>query len=111
MNNSEITAVVAKLKERAVSSPWQPLRVPVGAPPQEHFHFFPNGLSLCFTLDVLPPGAKYWHLSIVRTLGSPTTEEIELWRRAFFDEPPIMAYPAQLLSKGWHFFWEVRGGV
>lgn len=99
--NQQARDVVAKLKERAQASPW----VPLGVPPREHFHRFPNGLSICFTLDVLP-GVRYWHLSIARILGGPTPEEIELWRRAFFDEEPTIEFPGRIpgLSSR-HFYW------
>ena len=97
----DATAIVERLKQRAQASPWMPL----GVPPQEHFHRFPNGLSICFTLDILP-GARYWHLSIARYPGGPTAEEIEFWRRAFFDEPPTIELPGQIQPAfSRHFHW------
>lgn len=98
----DVAAIVKKLKERALAHP----RVPVGAPPREHYHFFPNELSMCFTLDILPE-VRYWHLSIARmTHGGPTKEEIELWRQAFFEEEPTKDVPGQIPSvNSRHFFW------
>lgn len=103
----DIPAIVKTLKETAAASPW----VPLGVPPRQHYHVFPNGLSLCFTLDILL-GAQYWHLSIARVPGGPTPEEIELWRRAFFDEEPTIEYSGRitgLLSR--HFYWRVNDGT
>jgi hypothetical protein len=100
-----IATIVEKLKERAAASPW----VPLGVPPRQHYHVFPNGLSICFTLDILPE-TKYWHLSIARLPGGPTREEVELWRRAFFAEDPTIELSGQLpgfLSR--HFYWRYDG--
>lgn len=103
----DVTAIVKKLKERARAHPWEPF----GIPPQEHYHNFPNGLSICFTLDVLP-GIKYWHLSIARVPGAPTQQEIEFWRRAFFDEEPTIELPSQILGlSSKHFHWRVQDGA
>lgn len=99
----EVIAIVEKLKERALAHPW----VPMGVPPREHFHRFADGLSLCFTLDVLP-GCRLWHLSIARVPGDATPEEIEFWRRAFFDEPPTIELPSQIAGlSSRHFHWRV----
>jgi len=101
--NPEVIAIVEELKERARAHPW----VPMGVPPREHFHRFPNGLSLCFTLDVLP-GMRLWHLSIARVPGGATPEEIEFWHRAFFNEEPDIELPAQLPGvSSRHFHWRV----
>lgn len=102
--NPGVSAIVKKLKERALASPW----VPAGVPPRQHFHRFPNGLTICFTLDILP-GVRYWHLSIARVNGCLTPEETVFWPRAFFDEPPTIELPSQihgLSSK--HFHWGVK---
>ena len=97
----DIVAIVEKLKEKALAHPW----VPLGVPPREHFHRFPNGLTLCFTLDVLL-GVRYWHLSIARLPSGPTAEEVEFWRGAFFDEPPAIELPGPLHgSLSQHFHW------
>ncbi|MBA7702129.1 hypothetical protein ES703_110886 [subsurface metagenome] len=97
----EVNAVVEKLKGGARASPW----VPMGVPPRQHYHILPNGLTLCFTLDILP-GRRYWHLSIARKPGGPTQEEIEFWRRAFFREEPKMTYPSRIAGgASRHFFW------
>lgn len=95
----DIAAIVEKLKARARARPWEPL----GVPPREHYHVFPNGLSICFTPDVLP-GIKYWHLSIARLITGPAQEEIELWRHAFFDEEPNIVLEGPI---GKHFYWGV----
>jgi len=122
----DVVAIVKKLKDRAQASPW----VPVGVAPPEHYHQLPDGLKLCLTLDILPrgdvdllamaigaelpegfgEGAKFWHLSIAR-LGArgPTPEEIEFWRRAFFEEPPGIEVPGQVPAvQSRHFFWKVE---
>jgi len=98
-----VAAIVERLKERAAATPW----VPFGVAPQEHYHRFSNGLSLCFTLDVLP-AHRYWHLSIAGGPGGATPEEIEFWRRAFFDEEPTLTYPGLIPSGALrHFFWRI----
>jgi len=101
----DVVAVVKKLKDRAQASPW----IPVGVVPQEHYHHFPKGLSLCFTQDIIPMG-RFWHLSIARTEGhGPTQEEIDFWRRAFFEEAPLGEVPGLLLAvHARHFFWRVE---
>ena len=123
----DVVAVVKKLKDGARGSPW----IPAGAPPRERYHHFPDGLSICFTLDIFPKeyinqlaqaigtkppeelgeGGQFWHLSITR-LGapSPMPEEVEFWRRAFFEEEPIIEVPGVLTAiKSKHFFWRVTG--
>lgn len=103
----DVAAIVERLKETARARPW----VPMGLPPREHFHRFPNGLQICFTLDILP-GTQYWHLSIARVPGDPTTEEIELWRHAFFDEVPEIELPDQIPGvSSRHFHWRYSGGA
>jgi len=100
----DVAAIVKKLKEKAQESPW----VPVGVPSREHFHTLPNGLSICFTLDILPKG-RYWHLSIARMIhGDLTEEEVKFWRWAFFKEEPTTELPGQILpSSSRHFHWRV----
>lgn len=106
MNQQDVTAIVEKLKERARAHPW----IPVGLVPPEHFHKFPDGLSICFTLDILP-GAQYWHLSIARPNGSLRAEEIEFWR-AFFDEEPTIELPSQICGlSSRHFHWRMKDGT
>ena len=101
-SKAEVTAIVEEMKRRAQASPW----VPVSVPPRQHYHLFPNGLSLCFSLDVLPE-TQYWHLSIARIPGGPTKEEVELWRQAFFNEEPIIQLPSQTpYLVGKHFYWK-----
>lgn len=95
----DIAIIVKKLKERARARPWEPR----GVPPRAHYHVFPNGLSICFTLDDLP-GVRYWHLSIARVPGVLAPEEIELWRQAFFDEDPNIVLEGPV---GKHFYWGV----
>lgn len=122
----EVEAIVKKLKDRAQASPW----IPAGIAPPEHYHHLPDGLKLCLTLDMLPreymdllaraigsrlpegfgEGAKFWHLSIAR-LGArgPTPEEVEFWRRAFFEEPPSIEVPGQVPAvQSRHFFWRAE---
>lgn len=102
-DDPDVAAIVKKLKGRALIHPW----VPLGVPPGWHFHRFPNGLSICFTQDVLP-GVRYWHLSIARVPGGPTREELEFWRHAFFNEEPTMEYPGQITGvPSRHFYWRV----
>jgi len=119
----DVVAIVKKLKDRAQAFPW----VPAGVAPRKHYYRFPDGLKLCLTLDILPRefvdllavaiGAKlpeefgersqFWHLSIAR-LGArgPTPEEIEFWRRAFFEEAPIIEVPGLITGvNSRHFFW------
>ncbi len=119
----DVVAVVKKLKDGARGSPW----IQAGAPPRERYHHFPDGLSICFTLDIftkvylnrlaqaigtkipedLGEGGQFWHLSITR-LGArgPTPQEVEFWRRAFFEEEPIIEVPGQIPSvNSKHFFW------
>ena len=103
----DINAIVNKLKERARACPW----VPLDLPPREHFHVFPNGLSICFTLDDLP-GVQYWHLSIARVPGGVAPEEIDLWRRAFFAEEPDIKLPSPVpAASGNSFYWMVNDGL
>ncbi|MBA7681931.1 hypothetical protein ES703_90275 [subsurface metagenome] len=107
MNEQEVVAVVEKLKGTAQACPW----VPLGVPPRQHFHRFSSGLSICFTLDILP-GARYWHLSIAKVPGYLTGQEIEFWRRAFFDEPPTIELPSQIPGvESRHFYWRAEDGA
>jgi len=107
MNQKDIAVIVQKLKEKALALPWEPL----GVPPRQHYHILPNGLTICFTLDILP-GARFWHLSIARVPGSLTPEEIEFWRHAFFDEEPTIELPSQILGlSSKHFHWRVKNGA
>lgn len=107
MNRREVVTIVERLKERARACPW----VPLAEPPRFHYHIFPNGLSICFTLDVLP-GVRYWHLSIARIPGGPTPEEIALWRHAFFDEEPTVELPSQILGvESRHFHWRYDDAI
>ena len=97
----DVVTIVKRLKENARAKPWWP----VGVPPQEHYHRFPNGLALCFTLDILP-GVRYWHLSVARVPGGPTIGEVELWRQAFFNEAPTIELSGPLLGfLSRHFYW------
>ena len=99
-----VADIVRALKDRARGHPW----VPLGVPPREHVHRFSDGLSICFTLDILP-GARYWHLSIARPDGGPTPQEIQFWRRAFFEEEPTIELPSQLPGvSSKHFHWRVE---
>lgn len=121
----DVVAIVKKLKDSALVSPW----IPAGVPPRERYHHLPNGLSLCLTMDLLPKeyvnrlaqaigtkvpeelgeGGQFWHLSITR-LGTrgPTPEEVEFWRRAFFEEEPTIEVPGLIPSiKAKHFFWRI----
>ena len=50
MDKRDAADIVKKMKEGARAAPW----VPLGAPPRERYHHLPNGLALCFTLDILP---------------------------------------------------------
>jgi len=122
----DVVAIVKKLKDGARASPW----IPAGVPPRERYHHLPNGLSLCLTMDILPKayihrlaqairtkppeelgeGGQYWHLSIAGPgARSPTPEEVEFWRRAFFKEEPIIEVPGLIPAiKSKHFFWRAE---
>ena len=103
----EVIAIVKKLKETARAHPWTSVRVPS----RRHYHIFPNGLQICFTLDVLPEG-RYWHLSIARVNGALVPEEIEFWPRAFFDEEPTVELPIQIQGlSSRQFHWRVEDGT
>jgi len=119
----EVVAIVKKLKDRAKASPW----MPSGLPPPVCYYHLPDGLSLCFTLDLftkeylnrlaraigakaageLGEGGQFWHLSIAR-MGAqgPNPGEVEFWRGAFFGEAPAVEVPGLIpgLSSR-HFFW------
>lgn len=96
----DVAAIVKEMKEKAaLASP----RVPISVPPRQHYHTFPNGLTICFTLDNLPLG-RYWHLSLARVPGSPTKEEVDFWPRAFFDEEPLVKLLGITLPS-FHFIW------
>ena len=102
--DTNVAAIVKKLKENALAYPW----TPVGVPPRRHYHIFPNGLQLCFTLDILP-GTRYWHLSITRIPGGATQQEIEFWRRAFFDEEPTVEAPTHIAGVStMNFNWRLK---
>ncbi len=122
----EVVAIVKKLKDEARASPW----IPAGAPPHARYHHLPNEISLCFTRDLfskkyinrlaqaigtkipeeLGEGGQYWHLSIARPgAHSPTPEEVEFWRRAFFEEEPIIEVLGLIPAiKAKHFFWRTE---
>jgi len=103
----DTAAIAKKLKERALACPW----VPLGVPPWQHYHVFPNGLSICFTLDVLP-GVQYWHLSIARRSECATAEEVGFWRSAFFNEAPNIELQNRILGfPVTHFYWRIEDGV
>ena len=105
MTQQDVAVIVAELKDRARAHPW----VPVGTPPRQHYHKFPDGLTICFTLDILLE-ANYWHLSITRVPGRLAPEEVEFWRRAFFQEEPTVELPSQILGLSLrHFHWRVGG--
>ena len=98
MNDQATSEIVQRLRDEA--HPW----VPMGVPPQRHYHHFPDGLSICFTQDVLPWGT-FWHLS-VRRPGGLTEEDLRFWPRAFFDADPEIRRPGVLFSEDTrHFFW------
>lgn len=115
--------IVDKLKGRARLEPWEP----VGIAPQQHYHRFPDGLSLCLTVDILSKeyleeifkilkikdhaGDEaekwFWHLSINRKgESSPSAEEIDFWRSAFFEAKPDIEVPGMITGiNSRHFFW------
>lgn len=118
----DAAAIAEKMKEGAWSAPW----VPVGIAPRERYHYLPDGLSLCLTVDTITeeladmaskivrsavqvkPGSL-WHLSIARLDDSPPTEEeLIFWRKTFFKEEPIIELPRTTGSlKSRHFFWRI----
>jgi len=100
MSPEAISRLVQQMKATAFRYPWTPRRVV----PRRHFHRFPNGLSICFTQDVLPM-TTFWHLSLARERGL-TEQELRFWPRAFFDADPEIDRPGELLPTGArHFFW------
>lgn len=126
MDKRDAADIVKQMKDGARAAPW----VPFGAPPRERYHHLPNGLALCFTLDILSPehvarfvsingsnipeylaqGGWFWHLSIARP-GGPglRPEEMGFWRRAFFAEAPIIEMSGLLPGvNSRHFFWRVE---
>ena len=122
----KIATIVKKLKQRAGESPWIPFKLV--AP--EHRHNFPDGLSICFTIDILPVAymnklarlagtelpeglgedSLWWHLSITRLApGGPSPEEISLWRRAFFKEEPTIEVPGLIIgANARHIYWRAE---
>ena len=100
----DVATIVEKLKEKAWVRPW----VPLGIPPREHYHVFPNGLSICFTLDVLLD-IRFWHLSIARVPGGVAPDEVDFWRHAFFDKTPdIESLSPISFVAGRHFYWRAE---
>ncbi|MBA7690769.1 hypothetical protein ES703_99301 [subsurface metagenome] len=109
----DVVAIVTRMKIGARGSPW----VPSGVVPGERYHHFPDGLSLCLTLDILNKltkalgeGGKFWHLSIARPGGRKLTpEEVEFWPRAFFEEEPIFQMQGLVsVANSRHFFWRTE---
>lgn len=101
MDRKEADAIVRKLKEGARANPW----VPHDVAPPERYHHFPDGLSLCFTLDVLPWG-RFWHLSIAHPGTALTPAEVDFWRRAFFEAVPTGEMSGVIKAmNSRHFFW------
>ncbi len=109
----DVVAIVTRMKIWARGAPW----VPLGVAPRESYHHFPDGLSLCLTLDIFPKftkalgeGGKFWHLSIRPPGGrSLTPEEVEFWCRAFFEEEPVVEVPGMIAGlRTRHFFWRVE---
>lgn len=98
-----VEEIVGALKETARRNEG----VPLGPPPESCRHILPDGLALCLTVDFIPGRGRYWHLSVARTGGQfPSAEEIEFWRRAFFDEEPRIEVPGMLNDvNSRHFFW------
>lgn len=92
----------------AEAEPFHPFIVR-GPPPRKHYRSFDDGLSICFTLDIVPGPDKFWHLSLSRTLGELSKAEQELWCRLFFEETPMMEHPSLILgSSARHFFWRAE---
>jgi len=94
--------IVQRLKDEAFRHPW----VPVGLPARRHFYHTADGLSICFTLDILPID-RFWHLSIARPGGRLTEEEVAFWRRAFKVEESAIENPGQIVPESSrHIYWE-----
>jgi len=125
MDREEADAIVRKMKAAAGANPW----VPIGVAPRERYHRLPDGLSLCFTLDVLskdylnrlarafgekPPGrlaegSRFWHLSVARPGCAPTLAEVAFWRRAFFEKAPFFQMGGIITAvNSRHFFWKAE---
>jgi len=104
MTDQDQSRLVQRLKDEAFRHP----RVPSGMPARRHYHHFPDGLSVCFTQDVLPMG-QLWHLSVARVQGELTEEEVASWPKAFFDEEPDIRRPGEIHGpRAQHFFWRRR---
>lgn len=98
--------IAEQMKRVADAHPW----VPVGVPPRRHYCHADN-LSLCFTLDLLPGGLSFYHLSMIRNdFGAPPSdEEARGWCAAFFGDAEPFECPSQLPGvPSRHFFWETR---
>jgi hypothetical protein len=119
---------LTELVERMKATARERAGVPLGPAPPECYYRFRNGLSLCLTVDILTvdyvnmlsriygvgvperlsEGARFWHLSVARR-GSrgPLPEEVEFWRRAFFEAPPLIQTGGVLPGiRSRHFFWK-----
>lgn len=125
----EAAAIAEKMKESALAHPW----VPFGPAPQDRYHHFTDGLSLCLTVDIISAEyrmmiarilkenmtrvkngeVRYWHLSICR-LGEekPSPEEIKFWKKTFFNNHPDIELPTEMSQvngiNSHHFFWRVK---
>ncbi len=98
-------AIADELKRTAEANPFEPFKQ-LGPPLRRHYRSFDDGLTVCFTLDILPDGSKFWHLSMGRTPQGISQAEQEMWCRLFFDEQPVIERPGEipgLLTR--HFFW------
>ena len=100
-------AIADELKRVAQANPWEPFKH-LGPPPKRHYRSLGDSLTICFTLDILPTGLNFWHLSLCRREGVSRPEQ-ELWCRLFFDEQPTIERPSEIPGLGSrHFFWKAN---
>ena len=107
MNGQDHREIAEQLKRTAKAYPWEPYKE-LGPPPRRHFRSLDDGLSVCFTLDVVP-GGLFWHLSLCRVPQGVSRAEQELWCRLFFEEQPMIERPSEIPGLGSrHFYWKAE---
>lgn len=101
----EYGEIARELKRIAEAYPFHPFKE-LGPPARRHYRSFDDGLSLCFTLDILPGDLKVWHLSLCRTPGGLSPAEQESWCRLFLEGEPDIERPSEIPGlPSRHFFW------
>ena len=108
MSERDHRAIAEQLKRMADAYPWEPFKQ-LGPPPRRHFRSLDDGLSLCFTLDILPRGLRLWHLSLCRVPQGVSRAEEELWCQLFFEQQPMIERPSEIPGLGSrHFYWRAE---